>query len=438
MEKAASFLDFLRSSQFLRTVVVTTSKEMDEKWLRPTHSLEDDLSREIFRAIAENPNIQTFTNNCYSVGFPPPAWTNLIAGTASISEMSLYPAKKYFPAEAFASNRSLVQLSITGYYDMLESVFFHLSFHPTLRKLTVQIGVHYHIQPTTHGLANMLRSNSTLENLAIHSIKLDTTTLGPVVSALESNSTLVCLGLSGSFEDDVTVKMMIEFVQNKCNRGTSRLKELRCPPRETRGTHRSIYFPGRYVGKPMNATMLVDSCLEILETDNENIGTGYSNSLEFFNELTENVSAIRLSDLRLRGVGNKDAMEALTRFLHLTTTLRHLSFDGPESELPYRERFLKAIRHNGSLHSFSLHEEFRLDENWWLERISFYCKRNKELPHLLGPLNQQDRKLTLFPSLFAVARPATRTATNAVFLGLLAYSGDAIGPLHRGKRARPC
>jgi hypothetical protein len=137
------------------------------------------------------------------------------------------------------------------------------------------------------------------------------------------------------------------------------------------------------------------------------------------------------------GIENRAAHEALTRFIHLTTKLRHLSFSRPKHEIGYPVRFLRAVRHNGGFHSFSLHEEFRLDENWWLERISCCCRKNQELPHLLGSLNQQDRRLTLYPSLFAVARPATRTAPNTVFLGLLACSGDVIGPLKHGKRARP-
>jgi hypothetical protein len=59
-----------------------------------------------------------------------------------------------------------------------------------------------------------------------------------------------------------------------------------------------------------------------------------------------------------------------------------------------------------------------------------YCKRNQELPGLLGSL---ETDLTLFPSLYAVTRPAAQTATSTVFLGLLSCS-DAIGPF----TAREC
>jgi hypothetical protein len=271
----------------------------------------------------------------------------------------------------------------------------------------------------------MIRSNCFLEKLSLFDIKLNTDTLGPVLSALEANSTLVCLGLSGSFKNEETVKMMIEFIQNSCNSGTSRLKELHFPPRYCRTN-----FHG-YVGKPVTAAMLVGSGLEIFETSNNCCDS--NDNAAFFNELTENVSATRLNNLRISGIGSRVAHEALARFLRLTTTLRHLSFFRPKSWTRYPELFLSAVRQNGSLHSFSLDEEFRADESWWLEHISSYCKRNQEVPQLLRSL---ETDLPLFPSLLAVTRPATRTATSTVFLGLFSCS-DAIGPFKHDKRVSP-
>jgi hypothetical protein len=104
---------------------------------------DEDLAIEVFRAIAENPNIQKFRKDVY-VWFPPLAWTYLIAGTTSILEMDLglglgFPVYDGhgFPVQAFASNQSLVDLEVHGVYDILDPLLFQLHSHPTLRKLTV-------------------------------------------------------------------------------------------------------------------------------------------------------------------------------------------------------------------------------------------------------------------------------------------------------------
>jgi hypothetical protein len=143
MENAASFHNYLRSNQFLRSVEMTISEAMDSQFVKPTHPFDEDLAIEVFRAIAENPNIQKFRKDVY-VWFPPLAWTHLIAGTTSISEMDLglglgFPVYDGhgFPVQAFASNQSLVDLEVHGVYDILDPLLFQLHSHPTLRKLTV-------------------------------------------------------------------------------------------------------------------------------------------------------------------------------------------------------------------------------------------------------------------------------------------------------------
>jgi hypothetical protein len=171
----------------------------------------------------------------------------LITGTTSISKMVLHLglAAKDFPAQALASNRSLVQLSVTGYYDVLDPI------PPSFAALR---SISWALSHCTYNqrIGALAVENGSLKNLTLDGIELNPVTLGLVVSALEINSTLVCLGLLGSFKDDQTDKLMIDFVQNSCNRGTSRLKELRFPPRDNTES-RTFYFHG-YAGKPVTAT----------------------------------------------------------------------------------------------------------------------------------------------------------------------------------------
>jgi hypothetical protein len=92
-------------------------------------------------------------------------------------------AAKDFPAEALASNRSLVQLSVTGYYYVLDPIFFRLH-----SQLSVQFRGTYNQR-----IGALAVENGSLKNLTLDGIELNTVTLGLIVSALEINSTNPCL-----------------------------------------------------------------------------------------------------------------------------------------------------------------------------------------------------------------------------------------------------
>lgn len=98
--------------------------------------------------------------------------------------------------------------------------------------------------------------------------------------------------------------------------------------------------------------------------------------------------------------------------------------------------FVLAMRQNGSLHSV-ISPTSGVQRGCWTEiqrrRIHVYCTRNEVVPDLVAhpSLGNDKRNLTtadlsLFPTLFRVAKQAPRTAPNSMLIGLLA-AGDAIG-----------
>ena len=100
------------------------------------------------------------------------------------------------------------------------------------------------------------------------------------------------------------------------------------------------------------------------------------------------------------------------------------------------ENLLRALRQNGSLQDVDIG---RIDaftgDHLFNQRqsrlVQSYCKRNQAIPTMVGKprLKEDDTSATdlcLFPTLFAAAKQARRTAPNVMLSGLL-NAGDSIG-----------
>jgi hypothetical protein len=86
---------------------------------------------------------------------------------------------------------------------------------------------------------------------------------------------------------------------------------------------------------------------------------------------------------------------------------------------------LESIRENGSLLRYLYHcgKYSPVFHSCDVTRLNAYGERNKFLPKLLGThvrtSSEDDVRLSLFPSLFSIAKQASRMGTNFLFLGLL-------------------
>jgi hypothetical protein len=134
-------------------------------------------------------------------------------------------------------------------------------------------------------------------------------------------------------------------------------------------------------------------------------------------------SQVRLSSLSCSFEDDWGVMiECLPKLVHL----RNLEVDWMWHQ-DTNPTFVRTIRRNGSIHKLSLsetdhseHSDTRLSKN---ERslLEAYGKSNLLVPTLLRePVSVEHKNsASLFPSLFAVATAAPRTAPNNVLIGLL-------------------
>ena len=158
--------------------------------------------------------------------------------------------------------------------------------------------------------------------------------------------------------------------------------------------------------------------------------------------LGANPTAIQLQRLRFGRIDDIGC-DALIRSLPKLLCLKQLVIDSV-AQGGSSKNLLCALRRNGSLEDVVIGSVDRTEQPFFNEHesrlVQSYCRRNGTIPALAAkPRLHYDSDeiiattdLYLFPTLFAGAKQATRTAPNVMLIGLLA-ARDSIGANSDGK-----
>jgi hypothetical protein len=258
-----------------------------------------------------------------------------------------------------------------------------------------------------------------------------------LVNGLNSSRSHTTLELCGGKLDMAASRLFIDFVQTRCNSqgpDGNRLREL------------------RLCGSPMGeqgmgeaaATMLIDSSLQVL--DLERYHYGHFDCVQFFAVLSRNSARIRLPCLKLWLWKDKEVL-VLMHYLATCLHLRELVVTLAAESVRSQRALYPVLYQNASLYCVELwvrtfdrstndmvtNPALTAAESRMLESS---CARNLRIPQLLAAPNLEetaqdnatdDTTLTLFPSLFYIARQAPRTTLNNMLIGFLATTTSKVG-----------
>jgi hypothetical protein len=164
--------------------------------------------------------------------------------------------------------------------------------------------------------------------------------------------------------------------------------------------------------------MIVDSSVRVLRFESITA----RDAKDFIDAVARDSWKMRIEKLHLGGYLLVDAVwdgiiDCIPQFLYLV----ELSTGTPPKSAAL---LLESIRENGSLVSIPKWQYASAFNSCDVTRLSAYGKRNEFLPKLLGRTHlctssDEDERLSLFPSLFSVAKQTGRMGPNFLLLGLL-------------------
>ena len=431
-DSIALLLRYFRESEAMRKV---------ELWGNAGR-LTAEAGKTIILAIAENPCIEDL-NMSINVEHVLEEFAFFLRRTQSLKTLRITldgeatsSQTRELLAEAFGANQTLETLTLQNgsNTDLVESVLRRLGSHPCLRELQLICLTNVRVADI-HALASLLRSTTLLVHLKLRSYIFNKEQMEVLVEGLHSNQSLTKLSVSGCSFNLEASDVFRCFVQT-------------C---ETRSSIRELSFDGTF-GLGAQFTGVLLGYWLILLDENQGAGSSIASSLQildlgsnlagFFLALEDNASRILLPCLHCRDHMGRADWDALNRCLPKLVYLKELYIAGLEGGDVSSRGFLDALRKNGSLqHVVITQANFFNEAEACL--VQSYCKRNEAIPSLVAKVqldkdgDDDETDILLFPTIFQLAKQATRTAPNSILVGLLA-AGDAIGPCRQcDKRSRP-
>jgi hypothetical protein len=438
-DSVAPLLKFMRESKALLKVRLNGNADDLDDALLPV-----SIFRRFFLAIAENPSIDVLSLS--GLTLPLEGFGVLLKTTQSLKFLELFmcgfvsvPARDDI-AEALGENQTLERLEIQD--DFVEPVLLHLGSHPRLRELKLHWSED---ERPSHvdALVYFLCSSTTLELLDLCGYQFDKNLFEPLLESIRSSRSLTKLTLRTCKFDEESTLLFEQILEPKegltCIRELSIGLNIKFHELSTGNMAVNILAPNQVSddgSKPGKITSL--DLLDMRGSNNADLTL-------VCDALGANPTAIQLQFLRFGNI-NTTGCDALIRSLPKLLYLKQLSV---ESVVPgvSSENLLCALRENGSLLGADIGPVQYTERPLFNEResrlVQSYCKRNEVIPTLVAKPrlchdgdNDDRTDLGLFPTLFAAAKQAPRTAPNHVLIGLLA-ARDSIGPSGGGERFFP-
>jgi hypothetical protein len=409
----------------------------------PSHAANDDATSLICMALADSLSLQKL--DICEVPVTAQAMAHLLQTTDKLQNLvtdlsdfeHAHHADQMQLAEAFAGNRSLeiVHLSYFWAPALADLVVRHLGLHSTLRVLRLQHGWNCR---WFESLGRLIETTPALQDFQLDCFSFAEHEMQILVTGLLSSRSLTTLELCGCKLDMAASRLFIEFVQTRCNSQEpdgNRLRELRL--------YRSP------MGGEAAAAMLMNSASQVLHLDG--LQCGHVSYTIFFAALSSNSATIRLPCLKL-SLRKEQEVDALMHYLAACLHLRELVVTLAKKSARSQRALCCALYQNASLYRVELwvrtfdrsihttvtEPALTAAESRMLESS---CARNLHIPQMLAVPNlegmTQDNatdgtSLTLFPSLFYVARQAPRSTLNNMLIGLLASTTSNVGGALRG------
>jgi hypothetical protein len=316
-------------------------------------------------ALAESQSLQKLQMDCGAVSSPSArAMGHLWRVTTCLQDLYMEMGNferaehidQLFLAESFGSNRSLVTLYLhcgdTGPGTATQLVLQHLGAqNSTLRTLILQ-GEWNGRNRWYSAMGQFIGTTCALQDLEIRvlSFTKEDENMEVLVNALMANSSLTTLKLSNCRMDVDASRLFIQFVQQHCNRGGNRVRELHLT---------ECFMHNRALGG-VAATMLIDSKLELLHLQgNGSYCHGKVDYVSFFGVLSAHTKRIQLPRLKLGTLSREEVMSML-RYMETSVHLRELSvhlarwLDGRFRMRERGQTVCRALFHCASLHRVEL------------------------------------------------------------------------------------
>jgi hypothetical protein len=451
-DEALSLLQYIRSSQSLKHVVL---KEDDDL----------DLVDAIVEAVTASSSIESLNPQ---VEISVHHLVNLLHQTTSLRKLIVYwsisydlPEARRLVIDALQANQTLEVLDLLPETDTadanpstLQAVLPELCSHPKLLELCVSMrGIDLSDNTAVlDSLIQFLNSSLTLQHLGMQECNLNTELLQLIFRTLQSKPLISKLTLKGCELDEDATAEFVRFMQDKESGETSVVQELYIQ------LFSNSLFANYAIGETL-VEMLQDSSLQVLglgdkeavEEELENIDLA-----TFFDTLAANANHVYLPALQLSHV-LEDESEEMAKYLRTTAYLQSLTVSKMDADSS-RRLLLSAIRDNGSLHGVKIHyvnedgksrSFFRRRER---ARLNAYLERNRSVPLLLakpclydhvanndgdmdhvdandeqdGSIEEHGTDLSLFPGLFVAGLRAPRMAPKDVLIGLLAAEEQVV------------
>jgi hypothetical protein len=401
----------------------------------------------LFQAIADNPNIRELNVRCH-VSSKALAWL-LRANIPTLHGLRLqlcgFGGRSGVErvSAALEANRTLQRIFLqedTVTPGIRNSILLRLKSHPGLQELALG-GDDQRIFSSWEDLAVLFERP--LIKLSLHNYDFDEDNMKCLVKGLRCKETLETLSFRHvEFSDEATA-VFVEYMQSR--REDSSLRSLDLVRAFIHDFEILDYenLVGAMLKVPPIAGAKVQSPLPTIGSSLQHFALNGTACVGFWNVMNaDTTSQIRLLSLSCSFYNDWGAMtECLPKLVHL----RNLEVDWAWHQ-DTNPAFIRAIRRNGSIHELSLskadHSKHSVtaastfSEN---ERsiLKAYGKRNLLVPTLLQePVSVEHKKMaSRFPSLFAVATAAPRTAPNNVLIGLLSLD-CAAGPYAAAKSNR--
>jgi hypothetical protein len=336
--------------------------------------------------------------------------------------------EKEIVATAIAENRSLEFLELANICETVQAthILGRLSAHATLRQLSLQKFQHALKPEDMSAVSAMLRA-SNLQRLFLKKYFFDLASWKCIRRALVEASTVTHLSINGCQLEAEAAQDLVRYLKH------SPVTHLYiCDRRYGAITQTSKAALASLV---VNILVSTGSTIERLHVEGNphSLPTNTAYPFLLFRGLRIKGVDVSIPYLRVDFLPDDDALE-LADWLSGSLNLRDLTVDSIDQGFP-KVRFLHALRQNGSICRLSIPEVHV--RHWLPDRLVFtnadkrkiraYGQRNEQLPKLLTTHDDEIRSsengeldLPVYPTAFAAARQAPRTACNTLFLGLLA------------------